>query len=101
MWRISTVPLPRGWRTSVKQALLHAVGLERLALAEVRAGSRAVPIRAPSSRARTERAPGGREPHLNDARHRGFRARFEYHQVWRAGQLGNGTNRECRRVGRL
>jgi len=33
-----SIPLPRGWRGWVKQALLHAVGLERLALAEVRAG---------------------------------------------------------------
>jgi hypothetical protein len=31
-------PLPRDWKGAVKQALLHAVGLERLALAEVRAG---------------------------------------------------------------
>jgi hypothetical protein len=31
-------PLPRGWRGWVRQALVHAVALGRVALAEVRAG---------------------------------------------------------------
>lgn len=36
--RSLTIPLPRRWPRLAKQALLAAVGLERLALLEVRAG---------------------------------------------------------------
>jgi transposase InsO family protein len=34
----SSLPLPRDWRKSIRRALLCAVGLERLALAEARSG---------------------------------------------------------------
>jgi hypothetical protein len=33
-----SIPLLRGWPRLVKQALLSAIGLQRLALAEVRSG---------------------------------------------------------------
>jgi putative transposase len=36
MGEVTSLPLPRGWPLLVKSALLHAVGLERLALTEVR-----------------------------------------------------------------
>jgi len=32
------IPLPRGWPRSVVRGLLHAIGLERLALLDVRSG---------------------------------------------------------------
>jgi transposase InsO family protein len=38
MPKAPSIPLPRRWPRLVKSALLHAIGLERLALAEVRAG---------------------------------------------------------------
>jgi transposase InsO family protein len=37
MSKALSIPLPRGWPRRVKAALLHAVGLERLALLDVRA----------------------------------------------------------------
>src|SRR5262245_14855507 len=38
MSKLLSIPVPKDWKSVVKRALLCAVGLERLALAEVRAG---------------------------------------------------------------
>jgi transposase-like protein len=38
MAKALSIPLPRGWSRIVKSGLLHAIGLERLALMEMRAG---------------------------------------------------------------
>jgi hypothetical protein len=56
-------PLPRDWKGAVKQALLHAVGLERLALAEVRAGYDRSSD--PRTRLSAELADGHRDPRRN------------------------------------
>jgi hypothetical protein len=43
MAKASFIPLPREWPRIVKSRLLHALGLERMALAEVRAGFESSP----------------------------------------------------------